>query len=206
MALIDTARSTPGTIARLAVIGGTGAIVLTLARLLLQRAAPPGSTGVAFAALEAITSRGLAIGAVAVRLAIAVGSVRFAFVAPALVAVVLVALTWRRTHLLDEAATVPQVEIRTLTGIPVFAAHRHGHCRDARPALPPRQSAVHRRAHRSGHLAHGRPRDPRHRWRRAGALGGRRRRGRDLSVGDAEVARPAAEHRPDPREVARLDR
>lgn len=52
----------------------------------------------------------------------AIGGLRAALLAPAIGALVLVAALWRRLATLDDGATVPQVEIRLLRSIPIFAA------------------------------------------------------------------------------------
>ena len=69
-----------------------------------------------------MTDFGLATGAVLVRVAIGVGGVRAALVAPAVLAVVLIAVLWRQLSRIDASATIPQVEIQLLRSLPIFAA------------------------------------------------------------------------------------
>ena len=65
---------------------------------------------------------GLVLGAVLVQVSIAAGGLRAALLAPAVIAATLVAGLWRRLDKLDEGASVPQVEIRLLRSISIFAA------------------------------------------------------------------------------------
>ena len=61
-------------------------------------------------------------GAVLVRVAIAIGGLKAALFAPAVVALLLIAGLWRRIRKIDASATVPQVEIQLLRSISIFAA------------------------------------------------------------------------------------
>jgi hypothetical protein len=65
---------------------------------------------------------GLAIGAVVVRMALGIGGVRAALLAPALCACVLLAVLWRHLKSIDTSATIPHVQIQLLRSIPMFAA------------------------------------------------------------------------------------
>jgi hypothetical protein len=65
---------------------------------------------------------GLALGAVLARVAIAIGGLKAALFAPAVVALLLIAGLWRRIQKVDASATVPQVEIQLLRSISIFAA------------------------------------------------------------------------------------
>jgi predicted MFS family arabinose efflux permease len=105
-----------------AMVGLAGAVFDVTCRTLLQRSAPPGAIAGTFSVYEALTDLGLALGAVLVRVALAVGGIPTALCAPAAVAAVLVVLVWHRLRTIDSAATVPQVEIQLLRSIPLFAA------------------------------------------------------------------------------------
>jgi hypothetical protein len=90
-------------------------------RILLQRAAPPQVLGQVFALLESLMNAGLAISAIFVPLLIGLSGARAALVGTAVLLLLLVALSWRRLRRIDDAADVPQVEIRLLRMIPIFA-------------------------------------------------------------------------------------
>ena len=64
---------------------------------------------------------GLALGAVLVWAVTAAFGVRVALLAPGVVAVVLVAIVWRKLRSVDDAVIIPQVEIHLLRSIPLFA-------------------------------------------------------------------------------------
>jgi len=106
----------------IATVGLAGTVFDITGRTLLQRAAPPDAIAGSFAIFEAMTDFGLASGAVLVRVAIAVGGVRAALVAPAVLAAVLIVALWRRLSRIDASATIPQVEIQLLRSLPIFAA------------------------------------------------------------------------------------
>jgi Major Facilitator Superfamily/Cyclic nucleotide-binding domain len=90
-------------------------------RTLLQRSAPSDTVAGLFSVLEALMDIGLILGAVLVQLALVVGGVRAALVAPVVAGAILVAMSWRRLGRIDDAAVVPQVEISLLRSIPIFA-------------------------------------------------------------------------------------
>jgi hypothetical protein len=72
--------------------------------------------------MEALMDLGLALGAVLVRVALSIGGVRAALLAPAVIAVFLIVGLWRRLRDIDTSANVPQVEIQLLRSISIFAA------------------------------------------------------------------------------------
>ena len=106
----------------IATVGLAGTVFDITGRTLLQRAAPPDAIAGAFSIFEATTDFGLAAGAVLVRVGIAVGGVRAALVAPAVLAVLLVSGLWRQLLKIDAGATIPHVEIQLLRSLPIFAA------------------------------------------------------------------------------------
>ncbi len=106
----------------LGAVGLAGAVFDVTGRTLLQRSAPPDAVAGAFSVYEALMDLGLALGAVLVRVALALGGIPAALCSPAVVAAVLVAVVWHRLRIIDSAATVPQVEIQLLRAIPLFAA------------------------------------------------------------------------------------
>jgi predicted MFS family arabinose efflux permease len=133
----------------LVLVAGVGLAVAVFdvtGRTLLQRSAPSDAIAGSFAILEALMDLGLALGAVLVRAAIALGGIDAALVAPAVMAAVLVACLWRQLHRIDGAATVPQVEIQLLRSIPLFAAlpapALEGVARELEPVTVPAGSVV----------------------------------------------------------------
>ena len=104
------------------VVGLSGAVFDVTGRTLLQRTAPSDAIAGLFSILEALMDLGLVLGALFVQVAMAIGGLRAALIAPTILALVLVAAFWRRLAKLDDAATVPQVEIRLLRSIPIFTA------------------------------------------------------------------------------------
>ncbi len=122
LALISAIPRVTPVLILLAAVGLSGAVFDVTGRTLLQRSAPSDAIAGLFSILEALMDLGLALGAVLVQVAIAVGGLRAALLAPAVIALALVAGLWRRLSNLDAGATVPQVEIRLLRSIPIFAA------------------------------------------------------------------------------------
>lgn len=106
----------------LAVVGLSGAIFDVTSRTLLQRSTPPHIIASLFSILESLMDIGMVLGVVLVRVAYAIGGLRAALVAPAVLALFLVAGIWRRLRQLDDSAVVPLVQIRLLRAIPIFAA------------------------------------------------------------------------------------
>ena len=122
LALIGAIRSVAPVILLIGAVGLTGAVFDVTGRTLLQRSAPSDAIAGSFSILEALMDFGLALGAVLVRVAIAIGGLKAALFAPAVVALLLIAGLWRRIQKVDDSATVPQVEIQLLRSIPIFAA------------------------------------------------------------------------------------
>lgn len=103
-------------------VGLGGAVFDTTGRTLLQRSAPPEAIAGVFSVLESLMDFGLATGAIVVRVALTIGGIRAALIAPAVCACVLMAVLWRRLRNIDASATIPQVEIQLLRSISIFAA------------------------------------------------------------------------------------
>jgi MFS family permease len=122
LALIGAIRSVAPVILLIGAVGLTGAVFDVTGRTLLQRSAPSDAIAGSFSILEALMDFGLALGAVLVRVAIAIGGLKAALFAPAVVALLLIAVLWRRIKKVDASATVPQVEIQLLRSISIFAA------------------------------------------------------------------------------------
>jgi hypothetical protein len=122
LALIGAITSVAAAIILIGTVGLGGAVFDVTGRTLLQRSAPSDALAGSFSILEALMDTGLALGAVLVRVAIAIGGLKAALFAPALVALLLIAGLWRRIQRVDLSATVPQVEIQLLRSISIFAA------------------------------------------------------------------------------------
>ena len=120
--MIDAVPKVAPAIVLIAIVGLAGAVFDITGRTLLQRSAPADAIAGSFSILEALMDTGLALGAVLVRVAIAIGGLRAALAAPAVIALVLVAGMWRQLRRIDASATVPQVEIQLLRSISIFAA------------------------------------------------------------------------------------
>jgi len=122
LALIGAIPRVAPAILLIGAVGLAGAVFDITGRTLLQRSAPSDAIAGSFSILEALMDTGLALGAVLVRVAIAIGGLKAALFAPAILAFVLIAGLWRRVHKIDASATVPQVEIQLLRSISIFAA------------------------------------------------------------------------------------
>ena len=122
LALIGAIPSVAPAILLIGTVGLAGAVFDVTGRTLLQRSAPSDALAGSFSILEALMDSGLALGAVLVRVAIAIGGLKAALFAPAVVALLLIAGLWRRIRKVDSSATVPQVEIQLLRSISIFAA------------------------------------------------------------------------------------
>ncbi len=137
LALIAAIPRVAPAIVLIGTVGLAGAVFDVSGRTLLQRSAPSDAIAGSFSILEALMDSGLALGAVLVRVAIAIGGLKAALFAPAVIAFLLVAVLWRRIQRIDGSATVPQVEIQLLRSISIFAAlpapSLEGIARDLRP-------------------------------------------------------------------------
>jgi hypothetical protein len=122
LAAIGAIPSVAPAILLIGAVGLAGAVFDVTGRTLLQRSAPSDAIAGSFSILEALMDFGLALGAVLVRVAIAIGGLKAALFAPAVVALCLIAGLWRRIQKVDASATVPQVEIQLLRSISIFAA------------------------------------------------------------------------------------
>ncbi len=122
LALIGAIPRVAPVILLIGTVGLAGAVFDVTGRTLLQRSAPSDALAGSFSILEALMDFGLALGAVLVRVATAIGGLKAALFAPAVVALLLMAGLWRRIQKVDVSATVPQVEIQLLRSIPIFAA------------------------------------------------------------------------------------
>ncbi len=122
LALIGAIPRVAPAILLIGTVGLAGAVFDVTGRTLLQRSAPSDAIAGTFSILEALMDSGLALGAVLVRVAIAIGGLKAALFAPAVVALLLIAWLWRRILKIDSSATVPQVEIQLLRRMSIFAA------------------------------------------------------------------------------------
>ena len=104
-----------------AAVGAGTAVFNATGKTLLQRATPPDAIAGTFAVLESLMDLGLAAGAVVTWVGVQLVGPRAALVVPAVAAVVLLAALGHRIHQVDASATVPQVEIRLLRSIGIFA-------------------------------------------------------------------------------------
>ena len=105
----------------LAIVGLSRTVFDVTGRILLQRAAPPDVIGQVFALVESLMDAGLALGAVLVPALVALSGARAALVGTALLVFVIIAVSWRRLRRIDDEADVPQVQIRLLRSVPLFA-------------------------------------------------------------------------------------
>ncbi len=105
----------------LAVAGLGRTLMDVTGRILLQRSAGPQVLANVFSLLESLMNVGLAIGSVLVPVLVGLSGARAALVGTGLVFLLIVALTWRGLRSVDDAATVPHVEIRLLQSIPIFS-------------------------------------------------------------------------------------
>ena len=96
LATIDAVPKVAPAIVLIAIVGLSGAVFDVTGRTLLQRSAPADAIAGSFSILEALMDTGLALGTVLVRLAIAIGGLKAALAAPAVIALVLVAGMWRQ--------------------------------------------------------------------------------------------------------------
>ena len=121
LGILGSFPSVAGAFLLIGTVGLAGTVFNITGRTLWQRAAPPDAIAGSFSVLEALMDLGLALGAVLVRVAIAIDGVRAAVFAPAVVGLVLVLVLWGQLRRIDGSATVPQVEIQLLRSIAMFA-------------------------------------------------------------------------------------
>lgn len=122
LAVIGVVRSVDPVVLLLGAVGMFGAVFSVSAQTLLQRSVPSDSVAGSFSIVESLFNLGLALGAVFVRVALAIGGLKLALFMPAAIAVLLLGGTWRQLRKIDLAATVPQVEIQLLRSIRIFAS------------------------------------------------------------------------------------
>jgi len=146
LALIGAIPRVAPTILLIGTVGLAGAVFDITGRTLLQRSCPSDAIAGSFSILEALMDSGLALGAILVRVAIAIGGLKAALFAPAAVAFLLIAALWRQLQKIDSSATVPQVEIQLLRSISIFAAlpapSLEGLARDLEPLTVPQGTVV----------------------------------------------------------------
>ncbi len=121
LALVGAVPRVIPALALIALVGLAGSVFDTTGRTLLQRSAPSDAIAGTFSILESLMDFGLAAGAILVRVALSIGGLKAALLAPAVCACVLLALLWRPLRRIDASATVPQVEIQLLRSIPIFS-------------------------------------------------------------------------------------
>ncbi|MFN3216179.1 MAG: cyclic nucleotide-binding domain-containing protein [Acidimicrobiales bacterium] len=113
--------SLPAAVIALPVIGLAAAMVDGLGRLLLQRSCDPTALGPAFALFDLAVAVGFVSGAALVQAMLAVGDVRLALVALAVVAALVLAACVRPLWSADHVSDVPVVEMSLLRSLPMFA-------------------------------------------------------------------------------------
>ena len=121
VALIAVYPRTGFVLALFVLVGLSGAVYNATGRTLMQRAAPPEAIAGAFSVLESLMCLGLVLGAFLVWAGYNVAGIRVALLAPGVAAFVLVGALWRRLRQVDDTADVPQVEIRLLRSLRIFA-------------------------------------------------------------------------------------
>jgi len=102
-------------------VGAGTAVFSATGHTLMQRAAPADAIAGSFAVVEAFMDLGLGLGGVLAWVGVQLVGPRAALIAPAMAAVALLAALGRNIRQVDASATVPQVEIRLLRSIRIFA-------------------------------------------------------------------------------------
>lgn len=121
LAVIDLIHGVIPVVVLLGAVGFFGTVFSVSAQTLLQRSAPSDSIAGSFSILESLLNVGLALGAALVRVAMAIDGLTLALCAPAAVAFFMVVAARHQLSTIDDAATVPQVEVQLLRSIPIFA-------------------------------------------------------------------------------------
>lgn len=103
-------------------LAGMGRTVLDVTgRILLQRSAPPHVIADVFSLLESLMNVGLAFGSIIVPVLVGLSGARAALIGTGVIFLLIVTASWRGLASVDDAASVPHVEIRLLQSIPIFA-------------------------------------------------------------------------------------
>jgi len=103
-------------------LAGMGRTVLDVTgRILLQRSAPPHVIADVFSLLESLMNVGLAFGSIIVPVLVGLSGARAALAGTGVIFLLIVSASWRGLASVDDAASVPHVEIRLLQSIPIFA-------------------------------------------------------------------------------------
>ncbi|HEY1762751.1 MAG TPA: MFS transporter [Acidimicrobiales bacterium] len=121
LAVIDLIHGVIPVVVLLGAVGVFGTVFSVSAQTLFLRSAPSDSIAGSFAILESLLNIGLGLGAALVRVAMAIDGLTLALFTPAIVAFVLIAAVRHQLRTIDDAATVPQVEVQLLRTIPIFA-------------------------------------------------------------------------------------
>lgn len=121
LALVSVKEDVALALLLLAATGLAGTVFDVAGRTLLQRSSPVDAVAGLFSVLEALMDLGLALGAVFVQVAITLGGLHAALIAPAVAGAVLVLALWTRLGRLDKAAVIPHTEIRLLRALPIFS-------------------------------------------------------------------------------------
>jgi MFS family permease len=121
LALVALRPSTALAVVLFVGVGVGTAVFSATGRTLMQRAAPADAIAGSFAVVEACMDLGLGLGGLLAWAGVQLVGPRAALVAPAVAAVALLAALGRSIRQVDASATVPQVEIRLLRSIRIFA-------------------------------------------------------------------------------------
>jgi hypothetical protein len=108
-------------VAALLVVGGVGKGVLEVASVtLLQRTVPVGSRATVFGAVETVVTSAVAVGAVAGALLVGLVGPATALVVAGSFTLLLAVVSWPVLRTADDAAIIPEREIRMLRGVPML--------------------------------------------------------------------------------------